>query len=108
MKRYVVLFTPRAERQLADLYAYIADDSGEERADRFVGAIIEDCVSLATFPERGSKRDDIRPNLRTKGCARRVTIAFSVDASTTAVTIHGVFYGGQDFEHLLRDTAGDD
>jgi hypothetical protein len=46
--------------------------------------------------------------LRTKGFARRVTIAFSVNVSTEIVAIHGVFYGGQDFEQLLRDTDSDD
>jgi toxin ParE1/3/4 len=76
MKRYAVVFTPRAERQLSDLYAYIAEHSGEARADTFVRAIIDDCLSLATFPERGVTREDIRPHLRTKGYARRVTIAF--------------------------------
>jgi len=108
MKLYAVLFTPRAERQLSDLYAYIANDSGEGRADKFVGAIVDDCLALAAFPERGSKREDIRPNLRTKGYARRVTIAFSVGVSVATVTIHGVFYGGQDFEQLLRDNEIDD
>ncbi len=108
MSRYTVLFTPRAERQLSDLYAYVANDSGEQRAEKFVGAIIDDCLALATFPERGSKREDIRPSLRTKGYARRVTIAFSIDVSMTKVPIHGVFYGGQDFEKLLRDNESDD
>jgi len=108
MKRYAVLFTPRAERQLSDLYAYIAAYSGEGRAEMFVSAIINDCRTLASFPERGSKRDDIRPNLRTKGYSRRVTIAFSVDSAMSTVTVHGVFYGGQDFERLLRDNDRDD
>lgn len=108
MRHYAVVFTPRAERQLASLYAYIADDSGETRAQDFVGRIVGDCLALATFPERGTKRDDIRPDLRTKGFARRVTIAFSVDQTTTVVAIHGVFYGGQDFEKALRETDRDD
>jgi toxin ParE1/3/4 len=108
MKHYTVIFTPRAERQLDKLFTYIADHSGESRADGFVSAIIADCLALSTFPERGTKRDDIRPNLRTKGYRRRVTIAFSVNTTTDIVAIHGVFYGGQDFERLLRDTEGDD
>jgi toxin ParE1/3/4 len=78
------------------------------RAEEFVGRIVADCLSLESFPERGSKRDDVRPNLRTKGYARRVTIAFSVNAETIVVAIHGVFYGGQDFEQLLRETDNDD
>jgi plasmid stabilization system protein ParE len=108
MKNYVVVFTPRVERQLVDLYADIADRGGQARAESFIGGIVADCLSLSTFPERGRKRDDIRPNLRVKGYKRRVSIAFSVDAGTRTVAIHGAFYGGQDFETLLREVEGDD
>jgi toxin ParE1/3/4 len=66
VKEYTVVFTPRAKRQLDDLYAYIADNSSEARAEKFIGRIVDDCLSLSTFPERGNKRDDIRPNLRIK------------------------------------------
>ena len=108
MKPYAVIFTPRAERQLAHLYRTIADDDGERRAEKYVGKIVAACDALSTFPERGTKRDDVRPNMRTMGYAKRVTIAFSVNAATDTVAIHGVFYGGQDFETLLRDVEGDD
>ena len=107
MQPFSVVLTPRAERQLDHLYGYIADESHEARADKYIGGIVADCMSLETFPERGHTRDDIRPGLRIKGYRRRVTIAFSVDAVTRIVAIHGIFYGGQDFEHLLRDTVGD-
>ena len=107
MRRYAVVFMPLAERQFAELYDFVLDASGVARAERFVGAIVEDCLSLAHFPERGVRRDDVRPNLRTKGYARRVTIAFSVDHARSLVAILGVFYGGQDFEQALRDPAGD-
>lgn len=100
---FTVVFTPRAERQLQDLYSYITDHGSEGAAQRFVGGIVESCTSLSTFPKRGTKRDDIRPNLRTFGHGRRVTIAFSIDSERTIVAIHGVYYGGQDFESLLRD-----
>lgn len=103
MQRYAVVFTPRAQGQLDTLYATIAADAGEPRADNYVGGIVEACLSLATFPERGTKRDDIRPDLRTMGYARRVTIAFLVDVAANTVAIHGVFYGGQDFERSLGD-----
>jgi toxin ParE1/3/4 len=49
MQHYTVIFTPRAERQLDSLYAYIADAGGEARADEYVGGIVADCLSLATF-----------------------------------------------------------
>jgi toxin ParE1/3/4 len=50
---------------------------------------------------RGARRDDIRPGLRVFGFRRRVSIAFEVTGE--AVTILGIFYGGQNF-----DTAFDE
>ncbi len=105
MKLYTVRFTAAAERQLAELYAYIADRSSEARANIYVARIIADCRALSTFPERGTRRDDIRPNLRVKGFERRVSIAFSIYAETETIAINGIFYGGQDFERLLNRSA---
>jgi plasmid stabilization system protein ParE len=57
-------------------------------------------MALQTFPERGTKRDDIRQGLRTMGFERRATIVFQVRRSE--VVIIRVFYGGQDYERALR------
>lgn len=92
-------FTPLAERQLEDLYAYIADQASERTADAFVARIVASCKKLGRFPQRGTKRDDILPDLRTIGFERRVTIAFVV--LPDQVLIEGVFYGGQDFTGRL-------
>ncbi len=108
MTDFAVFFTPRAERQLLELFTYIAADRGVAVAEKFLGKVVGSCMSLGTFPGRGNKRDDIRPNLRTKSYARRVTIAFSVNQQTATVAIHGVFYGGQDFGSVLRETDHDD
>jgi plasmid stabilization system protein ParE len=54
-----------------------------------------------TFPERGTRRDDLLPGLRTIGFERRVTIAFVVTPDT--VLIEGIYYGGQDFEAAIRE-----
>lgn len=95
-----VAYSRRAVAQLEALYRYIADDSGARRARDFVGAILEYCDGLESFPLRGTRRDDIRPGLRIIGFRRRVTIAFMVDDE--AVTILGVFYGGQDYGTALQ------
>ena len=95
-----VIFTPLAERQIDDLHAYISMRSGEDRADGYVGRIVSFCQGLMTFPDRGARRDDLLPGLRTIGFERRVTIAFMVTAGT--VLIEGVFYGGQDFEQAFQ------
>lgn len=90
-----VEFTLLAERQLEDLYNYIADHSSEQIAERYITRIVISCESLAEFPNRGTRHDDILPGLRTIGFERRVTVAFLV--SPHAVLIEGIFYGGQDF-----------
>ena len=84
-----------------DLYRYITENSGELRAEKFVGSIERYCDSLRTFPERGTRRDDLISGLRTIGYRRQATIAFSIESDE--VVIQGIFYGGQDFEAALRD-----
>jgi toxin ParE1/3/4 len=95
-----VTFTPLAERQLHDLYEYIATHADEARADSYVGRIVAHCETLKTFPRRGNKRDDLLPGLRIVGFERRITIAFVV--TTDAVLIEGIFYGGRDIPTVFR------
>ena len=96
-----VIFTPRAERQIDRLHAYITEHASESRAEAYIARIVAFCTGLASFPRRGQKRDDLLPRLRTVGFERRATIAFVV--TTDAVLVEGIFYGGQDFEAVFRD-----
>jgi plasmid stabilization system protein ParE len=105
MQQYTGAFAPAAERQLNQLYDYIAANAGALRADHYVSGIVNRCLSLATFPERGTKRDDIRPNLRIMGHHRSATIAFAIDYARQVVIVLGVFYGGQNFEAILGDES---
>ncbi|MBA2262749.1 MAG: type II toxin-antitoxin system RelE/ParE family toxin, partial [Solirubrobacterales bacterium] len=59
------------------------------------------CLGLGDFPERGTRRDDLWPSLRTMGFERRITIAFTVAAE--AVTVLRVLYGGRDLEAAFED-----
>jgi toxin ParE1/3/4 len=101
-----VTFTPLAERHLDSLYEYIAAHAGESRADQYISRIVAFCKGLATFPLRGTQRDDLLLGLRVTGFERRVTIAFVV--TDAAVLIEGIFYGGRDFETTFRDSEKDD
>jgi toxin ParE1/3/4 len=83
------------------LYKYVAQASGTDRANVFVGSIVDYCDRLATSPHRGTRRDDVSPGLRIVGFRRRVTIAFSI--TNESVEIVGVFYGGRSFKTLLKD-----
>jgi toxin ParE1/3/4 len=64
------------------------------RALGYIERIEKWCRELSTFPERGTRRDDLRTGLRVSGFERRVVIAFRVTAD--AVTILRVLYAGRD------------
>lgn len=102
MRRYRVTFRPSAEDDLLRLYEYIAAESSIERAGAFIERIESACLSLQTFPERGTRRDDIRSGLRIMGFERRATIVFQVRRSE--VVIIRIFYAGQDYERALART----
>ena len=104
MRLLQVVFSSRAEDQLEDLLRFITEDSGRARAEAFVGEIVSFCKNLGTFPERGTRRDDLGPSARTIGFRRRATIASAIRGDH--LIILGVFYGGQDFETILREEDG--
>lgn len=89
-----VVFTPRARADLISLYDYIAEQGGEARALAYVGRIEAACQNLAVFPQRGVRRDDIRPRTRIISIGKRVLVAFHLDEGV--VTIDRVLYGGRD------------
>ena len=60
-------FSPEALGDLIDLYDYIAVRDGAERAIGYIDRIEEYCRSLSVFPDRGVRRDDLRPGLRILG-----------------------------------------
>jgi toxin ParE1/3/4 len=101
-----VIFRPRAEADLLALYRYVAEASGLGIAGDYVDRIEIACMSLATFPNRGIKRDDLAPGLRTITFERRVNIAYRVLKSR--VEIVTIAYGGRNFESDLRDEQSED
>ena len=94
-------YSPQAQRDLTDLYDWIAHESGfPDRAEAYVTALMDRCDALADFPTVGRARDDIRPGLRTIGFRRRAVIAFAI--TEEMIEIIGVYYGGRDYGPLLR------
>ena len=96
-----IVLSPEARAQLEALYDHVSQAASHVTALKFTNAILDHVAALRDFPMRGVARDDILPGLRTLGFRRRVTIAFMVEPSTLLVV--GLFYGGQDFETLLRE-----
>lgn len=98
--KYRVEFNPEARADLLDLYNYIAEQSGEDRALAYISRIEEACMGLETFPLRGKLLKGIRPGLRVFGFERRVSIAFQVNPEV--VTIFRILYGGRDLDRALK------
>jgi toxin ParE1/3/4 len=105
LKIYTVIISDQAEADLFAIYQYIFERAGDPVAIRFVDRIEQYCLAFTTTPERGTKRDDLRPRLRTIGFRRRAIILFEVDHAAREVIIHGVYYGGRSFEAAADDDA---
>ena len=103
---FSVRFSPEAEQQLTSLYEFIATESSSRIAARYVEAVLTFCERLQIFPLRGSPRDDIRSGIRTISYKKRVLIAYTVEDNR--VLILGIYYGGQDYEGLIREFDSDD
>jgi len=94
-----VLFTPEAKSDLLELYEYIAERGGPERAIAYVERIEKACLSLRAIPERGTLREDLRSGLRVMGFERRAMIAFRVKAGDIAIL--RILYGGRSLERTF-------
>ncbi len=94
-----VTFRREALRDLGDLHRFIATESFE-RADHYVDRVYDACMSLAQMPLRGPARYDLAPGIRILTFEKRVVIAYRVIGRR--VRIVNVFYGGRNYEHLLR------
>jgi toxin ParE1/3/4 len=96
---FEVVFAPEAQQDILQIYEYVAEQAGAARAQNFADRVISYCEGLTTFPERGTRRDDLGPGLRVIGYRRRVTIAFHVEAGR--VTIDRLLYGGRDLPSAI-------
>lgn len=105
MKRRVVVYTLDAGDDLDRIYNIVAEASSATTADRYDSRIRAFCERLDYGSERGTRRDDVRPDLRVVGFERRVTVAFTVESER--VVILRVFYGGANWsDELGEDNIG--
>jgi toxin ParE1/3/4 len=88
-----VVFAAAAQADLDALFEWIGDRAGVPTALAYTDRIRRHCLGLNPFPERGTRRDDLRVGLRTVGFERRVTIAFTIRGED--VVIVRVLYAGR-------------
>ncbi|MGE0151352.1 MAG: type II toxin-antitoxin system RelE/ParE family toxin [Reyranellaceae bacterium] len=116
--RFAIEFSADAERDFDLIFdhlfeSYVAFGEGTEEAldhaARRIMDIRQAADRLASFPLRGTLRDDILPGIRFLAIARAI-YWFDVDQTARRVRILAVFFGGQDHvRHMLvrlLDTSG--
>lgn len=109
MKRYAVVWHPRARADLLVLYDWIADRADPDTAFDYTSRIEAHAAKLAEFPERGAPRDDLAPGLRTTPYRRRRVIGYRV--GNGEVEILRIVHAGRDWDeegedHGLGDVQG--
>ena len=92
---FEVRLLPEAEGDLFEIYLYVAEHGGAERADAYDRRIRSACHKLADFPNRGTPRDALKPALRSVAFERRATIYYRV-AAQDIVEIVRILHRGLD------------
>lgn len=100
MKRYEVHFLAEAITDLDSLFCHIAERASSEVADRYLARVEQFCLSLESFPMRGTAISGTVPGLRKMGFERRVTILFRVGEDRAEIL--RILYGGRDVEPPLK------
>ena len=104
IQRLAVVLNEAAIADLEAVAAYILESGGSETvANGFVDRIRERCQSIGNAPRGGRLREDVMPSLRTVPFEHSALIAYAIEGDS--VFIVNVFYGGRDFEALMRGSA---
>ena len=107
IQRLEVEYRQSARDDLANIFRHIAEASGNPQiALKFVLRIEDRCQSIGNAPRGGRSRDDIAPGLRTVPFEHSAVIAYVSEGD--AVYIINIFYGGRDYETLMRDGGSSD
>jgi toxin ParE1/3/4 len=91
--------TPRAERDLKDIWLYTADTWGDEQADNYVLLLQKRFKSLATSPFMGPARPDVGDGCRYLPEGKHL-IFYRVDDDT--VVILAVLHASMDIERHIE------
>jgi plasmid stabilization system protein ParE len=102
MKTYRIEFSEGAREDLAELANLIATASFIERAERYIGKLVRECRSLSVAPHRGTRLQELRPNMRLIAYKHTVNIVFRIEEAIDTVVILGFAYKGRSLEHILN------
>jgi toxin ParE1/3/4 len=94
-----VVVRPRASADLAEIWAYIAEDS-VKHADKFAAVIDDHFRALARRPHAGRSRPALAPGLRSFPVGQYVIFYVPLPKG---VEIVRVLHGARDIESILRE-----
>jgi toxin ParE1/3/4 len=96
-----IVVRPRALYDLAEIWAYIADDS-VDRADAFAALIDRKFQTLSRRPGIGRTRPELATDLRSFAVGNHVIFYLPI---ANGVEIVRVLHGARDLEAVLGDDA---
>lgn len=98
----VVVLSENAISNLEAIGTYIFESSGSENiANSFMDRIKARCERIGNAPRGGRSRDEILQGLRVVPFEHSAVIAYVIEGDV--VHIVNIFYGGRDYETLMRD-----
>jgi len=101
MKRLPVIYRPEAVADLEEIFRYILNKSRDHiTAKRFTNRIKARCDKVGDAPNGGAPRPDLGTDLRLVPFEKSAVILYRTTAKE--VEIVNVFYGGRDYEVLMR------
>ncbi len=101
MQLLPVLYRQEAGADLDNIFIYLVEQGASSSNERgFVGRIKARCQDIGNVPEGFPARPDLGPGIRLAQFERSAVILYR--ATEEAVEIFRVFYGGRDYETLMR------
>jgi toxin ParE1/3/4 len=92
-------FTPRARRDIEEIWDYSADQFGLDQADLYLRGIQRAAMTVAEDPRRGLACDEIRSGYRKFSAGSHILF---FKASTTRVVIVRILHRQMDFGRHFR------
>lgn len=100
MNVFRVVFSRRARAQIARSRDYLSIHADEETGERLTTALIDRCLELDDFPDRGTPHPELGAGVRTILFQRKATIGYVV--ADTDVVVIGIAWRGQRLEDAIR------
>jgi toxin ParE1/3/4 len=105
-KAWKAVFTRRAENDIFEIFAFLAERDGPDAAEMILERFIAARDSLRELPDRGRIPPELeRVNIRSfrEIQAKQYRIIYQVNKVTYEVHIHVVADGRRNFTELLKD-----